>query len=163
MPPREAPAAIRRRLNGASWSTVTVDAAGNTGYVTSLAFGPDGQPAISYWDSGNCDLRFARFDGNKWSAVTVDAAPEYVAGYTSLAFGPDGQPSISYHVPDPNKSDLHFARFNAGSWNVVTVDALGATGLHPSLAFMPDGQPAIAYYDATNGDLRFAQRYVPTP
>ena len=42
------------------WSLTTVDSAGIVGYATSLAFGPDGQPAISYYDGSNLDLKFAR-------------------------------------------------------------------------------------------------------
>jgi len=37
-----------------------VDSAGSVGRHTSLAFGPDGQPAISYFDDSNGDLKFAR-------------------------------------------------------------------------------------------------------
>jgi hypothetical protein len=37
-----------------------VDSAGSVGGHTSLAFGPDGQPAISYYDASNGDLKFAR-------------------------------------------------------------------------------------------------------
>ena len=31
-----------------TWNVTTVDSEGEVGYDTSLAFGPDGQPAISY-------------------------------------------------------------------------------------------------------------------
>lgn len=41
-------------------SIATVDSAGNVGLYASLAFGPDGQPAIAYCDGSNCDLKFAR-------------------------------------------------------------------------------------------------------
>jgi hypothetical protein len=43
--------------NGASWATITVDGIGNTGRHASLAFGPDGQPAIAHF---NLDIHFAR-------------------------------------------------------------------------------------------------------
>src|SRR5690606_35022910 len=55
------------------WRLTPVDAARGTGYYTSLAFCPDGRPAISYQDISNADLRFARFNGTSWSNVTVDA------------------------------------------------------------------------------------------
>ena len=88
-------------------STTTVDGAGSVGRHTSLTFGPDGQPAISYRDFSNDDLKFARFSGNSWSLTTVDSAGS-VGRHTSLAFGPDGQPAISYF--DDSNGDLKFAR-----------------------------------------------------
>lgn len=49
--------------NGGSlpWqSGIVIGGPGNEGVSTSLAFGPDGQPAISYYDDANDDLKFAR-------------------------------------------------------------------------------------------------------
>jgi hypothetical protein len=89
------------------WNLATVDSAGSVGSYTSLAFGPDGQPAISYFDSTNNDLKFARFNGSSWTSTTVDSAGS-VGQYTSLAFGPDGQPAISYY--DQTNRNLKFAR-----------------------------------------------------
>ena len=40
--------------------SVTKASAGDFSNFTSLAFGPDGQPAISYRDATNGDLKFAR-------------------------------------------------------------------------------------------------------
>ena len=56
------------------WSLTTVDSAGDVGMSTSLAIGPDGQPAISYYDNLNRDLKFARYNGNSWSVTTVGHA-----------------------------------------------------------------------------------------
>ena len=42
------------------WNIKTVDSLGSVGSFTSLAFGPDGLPAISYYDNTNFDLKFAR-------------------------------------------------------------------------------------------------------
>jgi len=38
---------------------VAVDTAGNVGYCTSLAV-VDGDPAISYYDGGNSDLKYVK-------------------------------------------------------------------------------------------------------
>ena len=53
------------------WMVSTVDNAGSVGEFTSLAFGSDGQPAISYYDGTNADLKFARFNGSTWTITTV--------------------------------------------------------------------------------------------
>ena len=89
------------------WTVSTVDSAGSVGVDSSLALGPDGQPAISYYDSSNGYLKFARFNGSTWTLTTVDSAGS-VGQFTSLAFGPDGQPAISYR--DATNLDLKFAR-----------------------------------------------------
>ena len=142
------------------WTLSTVDSAGSVGEFTSLAFGPDGQPAISYYDNANGDLEFARFNGSTWTLTTVDSAGS-VGRDTSLAFGPDGQPAISYY--DNATGDLKFARFNGSTWTLTTLDSTGIVGQYTSLAFGPDGLPAISYYDNTNFDLKFARMGVFTP
>lgn len=54
------------RYNGTTWdlSLVDGDETGSAGYAVggsvSLAFGPDGQPAMAYYDITNGDLKFAR-------------------------------------------------------------------------------------------------------
>jgi hypothetical protein len=89
------------------WIITTVESTGNVGSFTSLAFGPDGQPAISHYDAENGELEFARFNGSSWTTQTVESVGS-LGRDTSLAFGPDGQPAISYH--DDTDNDLKFAR-----------------------------------------------------
>lgn len=42
------------------WNLTAGDTAGSVGSITSLAFGPDGQPAISYFYNTSSDLKIAR-------------------------------------------------------------------------------------------------------
>lgn len=133
------------------WNLRSVD---SVGADTSLAFGLDGQPAISYYDNTNQDLKIARFNGSIWSVSTVDSAGA-VGLYNSLAFGPDGQPAISYY--DNTNQDLKIARFNDSVWSVSSVDSVGNVGSAVSLAFGPDGQPAISYLDNTINRLKIAR------
>jgi uncharacterized protein YjbI with pentapeptide repeats len=98
-----------------TWTNVIVDgaASGSVGQYNSLAFGLNGQPAISYrYDTSAPGeptirtLKFARFNGSTWEPSTVSSTvdPEY----TSLAFGPDGQPAIAFY--DRTSRDLKFVR-----------------------------------------------------
>ena len=84
-----------------------MESAGFVGRSPSLAFGPDGQPAIAHYDQSNQDLRFTRYNGSSWTSGTVDAAGS-VGSACALSFGPDGQPAISYY--DNTNEDLKFAR-----------------------------------------------------
>ena len=138
-----------------SWDIRTVDSAGIVGTYNSLALGPDDQPAISYDDATNFDLKIARYNGNAWLATIVDSAGS-VGSFTSLAFGPDGQPAISYQ--DGTNTALKIARYNGSVWVSTTVDNTGIVGTYTSLAFGPDGQPATSYYDNTSQDLNFARK-----
>jgi len=46
--------------NGTAWVIETVEAYGQVGWYTSLAFGPDNKPRIAYMDDLNDSVRFAR-------------------------------------------------------------------------------------------------------
>ena len=124
-----------------------MDSAGPVGDYASLAFGPDGQPAIAYHDMTNDDLKFAHFSGSAWDLSIVDSAGS-VGDYASLAFGPDGQPAIAYS--DTN-SYVKLARYNGNLWTSANVNSESFKNYGESLAFGPEGQPAIAYCHGQNG------------
>jgi len=129
-----------------------------TGRLTCLAT-VNGNPAISYWDASNSDLRYVRAtnaSGTAWGTpITVDGDGD--TGYFPSLVIVNGNPAISYH--DSGNDVLRYVRATDASgtaWGApITVDT-GDTGLNLSMAIV-DGNPAISYYDATNGDLRYVR------
>lgn len=105
--------------DGTAWGNEeTVDQSGNTGRSPSLAFSPDGLPAISYhycgpFDPGGDDcpqgedeLRYALKEDGRWRYVTVEETRGGVEGeYTSLTFDAEGQPVIAYQAVFFDPSD----------------------------------------------------------
>ena len=136
-----------------AWTSDRMTPAGLPVEGVSLAFGPDGQPAIAL-AYGFDDLYYLHFNGATWDVTVVDAVGN-VGRFPSLAFGPDGYPAISYL--DDTNDDLKFARYDGAQWNIEVVESAGSVGYNTSLAFGPDGQPAIAYSALPGQDLKFAQ------
>ena len=139
------------------WDITTVDSVGSYygGMNLSVAILPSGQPAISYKDGTNQDLKYAWYDGGGWQIEVVDSAGN-VGGASSLAILPSGHPAISYR--DDTNYDLKYAWYDGSTWQTTTVDNAGDfnTKVNTSLAILPSGQPAISYYDGTNKDLKYA-------
>ena len=116
-------------VNGADWrAPADVDTDGITGQFPSLAFGPDGEPAIAYYrcrdydpKDRNCDrdkdgLFVARRANGVWRVETVVAeAGVFDGGYSSIGFVA-GKAVIAYQTrsydPSAMKStfELHVAR-----------------------------------------------------
>ncbi len=142
------------------WHVLTVDSIGAVGGHTSLAI-INGNPAISYFDESNFDLKYVRASdasGGSWGIpVTVDSAGN-VGLDTSLAVV-NGNPAISYY--DSANQDLKYVRANdasGGSWGTpVTVDSAGDVGVYNTSLAVVNGNPAISYCDNTNYDLKYAR------
>ncbi|MBN2081026.1 PKD domain-containing protein [bacterium] len=133
-----------------TWQTQTLDNAGDVGEFCSLAI-VDGNPAISYYDRTNQNLKYMRAanaTGTTWAigsdvSVTTDADND--GYYTSLAVV-DGNPAISF--ANTTAGDLRYVRAvdaTGTDWSMapVTVEAV-AVFETTSLAVV-SGRPAIAY------------------
>lgn len=120
-----------------------------------------GNPAISYYDESNGDLKYMRAldaNGTFWGApVTVDSVDD-VGRFTSLAVV-SGNPAISYY--DATNDDLRFIRANDATGTAWTskskiLDSTGVVGQDTSLVVV-NGIPSISYRDVTNGDLKYVR------
>jgi len=135
----------------------TIDSSGNVGQFTSLQI-VGGNPAISYHDIVNGDLKFIRAldsTGGLWDVGQTIDFSAHVGEYTSLQVV-SGNPAISYH--DRTNEDLKFIRAldsTGWEWGVgKTIDSAVRVGEYTSLQVV-SGNPAISYHDRTNEDLKF--------
>lgn len=142
-------------LGEAGW-TVTEIGSGPVPYEfnVSLAIAPDGSPALTYYDAGNADLKYAVRGSGGWSIETVDADGD-AGRYSSLAFDGSGVPHISYlRLDTPTTGMVRHATFDGTAWttsDVGTLDDLrtGHTGTRRNTAVAVDGAgtPHVVYSD----------------
>jgi len=128
------------------WGFETVDSEGDVGGHCSLALDSNDYPHISYYDSTNNDLKYAKWTISGWSIETVDSGGD-VGSYCSLALDSLDRPHISYR--DSTNEDLRYARWNGTHWNIEIVDSEGDVGGHCSLALDSNDYPHISYWNRT--------------
>jgi hypothetical protein len=135
------------------WNISTVEPLAYDLVDTSLAFAPNGNPSITYFDDNNNRIRYARWNGAAWITESTDAP---YAKSVSLAFTPAGKPAMAYF--NWMNDQLIYATRPSSYWTEQTVEPISqAFNCYPSLAFAPDGYPAIGYHDDKNGNLKYAK------
>ena len=132
------------------WNLQTVDSTTrDSGGGISLAFNHSDQPAFSYFDAYNGDLKFAQLNSNgKWEFATV--ASKGVQGvYTSLSFLNHGAADILYF---DRKSDAVFSA--VGSIGAFTLsDVADDAGQYLSVAYNPLGGETLVFYNPADNGL----------
>lgn len=139
------------------------DPANDVGRFTSLAFGTDGFPVISYFDSSSGALKVAKCANAACAGqATISTVANTLGGtvglYSAIAIGADGLPVISYF--DSGNAVVRVAKCVnpdcSGTATRTTIDnASTASGQWTDIAIGNDGLPVISYRGTT--DLRVAK------
>ena len=139
------------------WAVTTVVNDLNLDVFHSLAVDPAGNPASSFVDKNQRQLKLARWSGNSWSRETIDAGNGSLdlGSFNSLRFSATGLPAVAYRRYNSGAS-LHYAAFDGNLWSLTPIATAGDTPLWTSLAFSPSGQPAIAFRNSSSR-LAFAE------
>lgn len=135
------------------WNTTVVDVNGAGGGFVSLAFDNLSQPAFSYYDAKNADLKFARLNGTTWSKTTV-ASKRSQGLYTNLFFdaGNNGNPVIYYF--NKTNNELMDARSDGTNWQYELLATGGGRENH--VALNSDNFETFDWFDDATGDLKIA-------
>lgn len=148
--------------SGTAWGTpvTAIDfTVGDAGLFTCLKV-VNGNPAISYMDQTNTQLKYVRASnttGSSWGAsIILDGSLQDVGAYTSMEVV-NGFPAITYY--DFTNTRLMYKRAtnaNGSAWGAAVVidGASNDVGLFTSLEII-NSSPAVAYYDATNSALKY--------
>lgn len=98
---------VKLAVKPSGWVVDTAENSGSAGGHVSLALDPLGQPAISFFDRVNGDLRVSRRTGGTWVSEPVDTAGT-VGLFTSCRVSADSAIHVAYH--DQTRGWLKLAR-----------------------------------------------------
>ena len=139
------------------WSVEVVDANGDAGRYSALAYDANGNPHISYFvarsrESGT--VRYASWDGSQWQIEDVDNLENIRMGHigarkiTSLVIDTDGEPHLAYSDQDL----IIYARKDADGWTMQEVVTAGdqPLGQLVELALDGDENPHLIWFQPTS-------------
>ena len=144
------------RVDGV-WSLETVDADGDTGRYSSLAFDADGTPHVTYYKTESASsgtVRYAVKTAGTWETQDVDSLSDVRPGFTgarritSVAIDSTGAPHVLYS----DKSVVKYATLAGGQWNISTVLTAGNRSLGQLVSFELDSAdtPHITVFEVTS-------------
>ncbi|MGB6423380.1 MAG: hypothetical protein WBF05_16225 [Anaerolineales bacterium] len=146
--------------------TMNVDAGGDVGLYTSIAYdNADQQVIISYYDATNGNLKYANAenpnDADDWHKHTLyEGGEDGDVGYwTSIDLGVNERKGITYY----NHTDglLQWMYRDGDEWfrNDVNANSAADLGLSTSLVIDTDDVPHISYFEDSRDHLKYARVY----
>jgi PKD repeat protein len=134
----------------ATWRNLTVDSNGSFQGQASLALDGGDNPHLSYEDTINDNLKYARWTGFNWLTEAVD--PAYKTGISSIALDGNDYPHIAYGYESAKL--IRYAKWTGIAWNIETVDT-GRGQL--TMALDSNDLPHMVYQDASNQTLKYTK------
>jgi uncharacterized repeat protein (TIGR01451 family) len=141
------------------WSIETVDDSGSSGQFTSLVYdrGRD-EVHISYYDSENKSLKYARRDSGGWFVSVLDSVSELgEITDTAIAVDSNGHPHIVYGTIESGYR-LWYAGSNGSTWSFESLPS--AEGYYISFRFDAQDNPHIISTWSTFDIISCAYGYV---
>lgn len=111
------------------------------------------RPHIVYGNSDAHTLNYIARVGSVWEPEVIDTG--VWVSTSSAQFGMDGYVRVAY--VDESTSVLKLATRSTVGWSVETAPYLLEVSGTPSLAIAADGSVCITFYDASYGDLIYAE------
>ncbi len=128
---------------------------GDVGRYSSIVVDGSSKAHISYLDSTDSDLNYAKTKrpAPGWDIEVPYPGPSH-GEYTDICLDANEYPHISYY--NRSQGSLQYAhKVTPSEWQRDTVHDVGDVGQWTSIA-LNGNVPVISYYDVSNGDLRFA-------
>lgn len=154
-----------------AWNCSSVDTSGDVGELSSIAFNPEGNPSIAYFDNASDNVNYATYVGSggsgcadsSWECESVDSTSGDITtkrNGVSLAFGPGGVPWIAYVEDDEDvmvayRDDVVTVGYTCtdADWTCRTIDnshySSQLFGPDVDIAFDADGRAAVVHVDTT--------------
>jgi hypothetical protein len=154
------------KWTGSDWYVYMIDDRDDRGQYTSIAIDSGSNHLhISYYDATAGNLRHAWYNGHNWGIEPVDEADD-VGKFSSIAVDsltPSYRLHISYY-DQTNQRLKYITGWPSASWDPPEiVDTGNDVGQYSSIAVDSSLIPYISYYDATLGNLKYAERTTPPP
>lgn len=137
------------------WRIEVAAAEGQVGEHGSLALDATGQPHMSFYDSTNRAVGYARRTNAGWLQETV--APDAASWATQIRLDRGGVPHIAF-VGSGYPALAKYAYRDTVGWHIAVVSEAGHSVVGLSLALDNTGRPHITYKDTTAGQFRYAYR-----
>jgi len=144
---------------GGTWAIETVDADGDVGRYSSLAFDAAGVPHVAYYElqtNTSGAIRYATLTADGWTVETIDTLSRVRPGFTgarriaSVAIDSAGVPHVAYS----DEAGLHYATRTSSGWDTTQVVTPGESPLGQlvSLAIDDSDRPHMTFFELTQAD-----------
>lgn len=135
-----------------AWQTGVAYGEGNAGRWPSLAFDPQGNPAIAFMKNGGAnasELAYLTHDGFRWQEVEVVDRIGEAGFYNALHFDRQGTPPLAYRRRNGQEKQLLYAVRRNNNWDDKTTLGAQANNLENArfcrLTLDPRGNAYIAH------------------
>ena len=131
------------KWDGSNWLFQNIEYLGNTPYwyyvFPSIVIDANGNPHLSYWNSGEKKIKYAKWDGTNWNIQIVGSGD---TGRNSMAMNSKGDINIAY-----SDNSIKFASLSPSenTWKTEIIDNIGTYSYTIRMAIDKNDLPHVIY------------------